>query len=724
MNQVRCAAAFVFPIFVFTFSLFGQNPEDGRIQSMRYEDPTVFITMRGENGESVAIETTTDLFDWELLTEITFAGTSFIFEDTAALPGKRRFYRAYHLPSPMVNPTEAEVLAGDTILFEINADGQEGTWTLAVDGIEDGNAIVGFVFPHESNPNLFFYRAPGLTENQTFKVTATNSKDSSIVLEADVTVLGIGAGAEIVIKPNTALVPVGSRILFQAGLNAAEFIPFKRGFWHINGELHGNFLLGSFDQAGLYIAPPRLLANLPEVITIQYSSEPESPILATADVTLVDMDVLPDIIQGFKNDIRTVPVTVFLSYSNGDVEEIPHRDVDWGTEGDVASTLTTRFSGDVRINDWGKDVVFAEHLDYFLTDTIRVESRPYVVVIQPEAQILSGHYVKFVLQNLGSSTDVPKDLILPTSDRILFDYSNNHLLSIEVTSPRVLFELIPQTFISTATNKDSVDKYKLSRINQDLVDGISPENITFTGDDNLIINYNQFLEAPPTTDILAKIEHKSGLLTIGDTPGTGTVTVNFDNGFDVDSASIEVTYSRLLLEVDRAGSETESPTDIFITENMKFDVKLINPNGDGFMGRTPIRITLNDIETFVASYLPNEDGTVNLFVTEDFGPTRVETHKLILQAQQRDFTSETVPGGFAFALHPQRDGEHRVKIEVADDPGVEPVEIVFNVVKPQLIFEGVLECFVKNGTGKLQYEPGHPPVSPLDGTGEASEWHV
>jgi hypothetical protein len=726
MNKIGYASASMCLLWAATYQLFGQNPEDGRIKSMRYKDPTVFITMRGENGESVAIETTTDLFDWELLTEITFAGTSFIFEDTAALPGKRRFYRAYHLPSPMVNPTEAEVLAGDTILFEINADGQEGTWTLAVDGIEDGNAIVGFVFPHESNPSLFFYRAPGLTENATFKVTATNSEDPSIVLEADVTVLGIGVGAEIVITPDVAIVAVEDDLQFQAGLNAAEFIPFKRGIWHINGELNGNLTVGGIDEDGLYTAPASMPPSLPQQITIGFSMEPESAILAIAEITLVDMGLGPELIQVVKLGTIREEVTLDLFYSDGTSEDIPPGDAEWSSEsdGEVASTLTTRFSSEIRISGLGPDIVRAEHKEFSLTRTLRVESRPAVAVTQPNVEILSSHFVNYVLKNLRSSTDVPKNLILPTSYRILFDYDKNHLLSIEVTSPRAMFRVIPKMFFTTDSRYGTADKYDLSPLAANIIQSNSNQNITFTGDNNLIINYDQFLEAPPTADILAKVEQKSGLLTIGDTPGTGTITVSYDDGFVQDTANLGVTFSRLLLEVDRAGSETESPTEIFITENMKFDVKLINPNGDGFMGRTPIRITLNDIETFVASYLPNEDGTANVFVTEDFGPTRVETHKLILQAQQRDFTTEAVPGGFAFALHPQRDGEHRVKIEVADDPGVEPVEIVFNVKRPEMKLFSDNSCFVLNGTDELQYQAGHVPVSDLLGNGDPSEWHV
>ncbi len=560
----------------------------------------------------------------------------------------------------VLSPKEVNMLAGDSRAFRVfDPRGVGVEWVYKVDGVAGGTDDVGYIQNSPGSFELGIYKAPQVTKVMSVTITAVDPDDESRSASSTVTVYPLIG--EFVLQPGATTVALGGEIQFSAGLMVEQigFVPFKDVYWKVNKQLQGNDLVGRIDITGKYRAPREMPEPLPMDISVGFSLSKGQDPLKTAPVTLARLVVAPATFASInEGPIGVIQAT--LEKSDNTKTPVPAGDLSFTS--DVPGAATVDAAGQVSIGkETGRAIITTRHLALGAADTTTVFSRSDVRLIA-NLTLLTKH-----------------------DARIVRDAEEN-VTEIEFTSPGAKFVLIPEVVILRGQKAGE----RIGVTNSELID--------FVGDGQAVMAYDELTDrVPHLTGLVALAEEQSRLVEIGRTPGSGTVTYVYDDGYVHHEKTVKITFSRLDLSVTAKGVRSENSRESYITEYIRFEVTLTNPNPESdFIGRTPVAITLTKPvdETDGSAEAENESFYTAYGLDVMTGAAAASTHNSYTETKRLVLTpcssNETFgwppPGIFDFLVSPKRDGEHLFHFTVENDPDIAPKRIPMTVQLPPLGF--------------------------------------
>ncbi len=652
-----------------SFLLLSASAQDLSIDFESVTAAELRVRVTGPDGEPVVIEVSDNLIDWAEFDRGTLeGGTHAVTDSIEGVGDLRRFYRARILGADEVISLYEEgrvILAGDTVMLRLQATGSNWQWS--VNGTVGGDATVGTIRTSPTDPLVAIYTAPPLGTDGPVTIRASDLDDASRFADTEVEVVDIPG--DLVIVPGATTIGVGRSITFQAGIELVDigFVPLRNAIWKINGLIGGEPELGRISLGGVYDAPPVLPPALPVTIEVGYSLGPDQAPLRTTEITLVDVEVTPgEVVRFDETEYDSEPPTQFVAkrlFSDGTVTTPAPSDFNWAS--DYEPTVTVDNTGLLTVwEEPGLAVVTATDNTY---------------------------------QVLGSATVKAREPVYfwDIKTRTLGNVSTDRLFSVlEVTQPNVTIALDPRLRITR------VPFYQFNGPDPQNISGADIEAITYsaTGD---IADYNQFGAIVQNTGIAGRIEEKTGVLEIGDTPGQGVVTVTYDDGEWNNFMTLTVRYAQLDMAVTVAGSQTGGTDEVYISEWIDFDVHLTNPFEDDFengasefIGRMDVKVEVVGGDEFWIAYdrylrdgeLPPTNGTASRDVLLD-KVTSFTGH--VAEVPNPDpFVFGAIPhpntGRARFSISPTRVGEMTFRVSVPNDPNIPAQTFTLNVVQPEL----------------------------------------
>lgn len=574
-----------------------------------------------------------------------FPGAPEICDDFIDNDLDRRIDEDCHPTDVAIGPAGVILISGDSQGYVVVGERAEQTaWTFLVDDIDGGNDTVGRLVPDAFALHRTIYTAPVVTAADTFTIAARDPADPSRTTAT--TVMVVPLAGDFVVQPANVTIGLGQQRLFQAGLNVTGvgFVPLQSVFWQVNGVAQGTDDIGRINAFGVYRAPARLPDPLPFPITVGFAGTADGPALASATVKLARLTLTPPALTGLTpGPVGTL--TAMLTTSDGVQAAVPAADVAFYSDRPDIATVDAK--GDVSIAaSTGRALLVGVHAPTGARDTSVAESR--------------------------SDIALTLDIVPRSPGFARIERGASGVTAIEFTSPGATFNVDPSAEILRGQNAGSQ------------ITGLNPDLFTISADGANVFAFDQADGVPSLADLVAAVERGSGLVIIGRRPGSGTITVTYDDGTVQHAVELTVTFSRLEVSVTSTGSASGNADELFITEYGNVSITLSNPNGP-FIGDMPLRISLPENEPFHAAIgldVQSGKGTGTFkFNTFD------EVSELLLTAAS---TADTFHAGFEgagkvqFKFAPQRAGEHRFRIELLDDPGVGVFEHVIQVKRPAI----------------------------------------
>lgn len=637
-----------------------------RLQVLGVDAGLFRFRVDGETGSQCIIQGSEDLLNWLRLDALTLSGGSAV--SVHPLDQPQQFFRALNQVPVRLDPAEVTILAGDGVFLEVN-DTWSTRWIFTVNGVTNGNASIGTIIPSLFNPARVFFSAPLVVTSPQVTVCAIDPDDASRQVCA---VIHIAQSAvQFQVQPSSLLIGLGGQRTFSAAatLTAGRSTPLKRVYWKVNNVLGGSAEFGTVNFAGLYLAPKVMPASLPSTIRVGFSLTPEGPVQASCAITLAELILTPSKIVS----IQSGPVgalTATLAKSDSTAVILGPADVTFRAGNPGAASVDA--TGVVTIGDrYGISVIEAAHNVLGIQDTTVVESR-------------SDVHVRV------------QDLKLRTEDEINLSRFNSGTLpairEIEVTRPGVMFNVIPQFF----PFRGRVNLFTNSWAHA------GGAAVSLVGDTTNILSYVEGGRTPQPQGIVATIEEQSGFVEVGDKPGTGAITVKYNDGVIQRQASANLTFTRLKLDASLLSSVTRKTNEAYISEWINLEVAVSNPSGvSSFIGRTPVRVRFANAQKFFISR-PSEviaEGLQVLPLPEQL----VETSDITIDVAS-GFSTLGFPNPELGRLHLRisaRDvGQHKLIVSIPNDPGIPAKEIPVQILQPELqIKKGVPPPLVRNQLG-------------------------
>ncbi|MBL9167705.1 MAG: hypothetical protein JNN07_08185 [Verrucomicrobiales bacterium] len=637
-----------------------------RLQVVGLEAGIFRFRVEGEDGQHCIIQASEDLLNWMRVDALTLAGGTAETDQPTDLP--QQFFRALEQAPVSLSPNGVTIFPGDGVFLEVN-DTWGTRWIFTVNGITNGNASVGTILPSPLNPARVFFSAPLVGTIAEVTVCATDPDDASRQVCG---VIRIARGtAQLQVQPASQLIGLGGQRVFQAGasLPGSALIPLQRVYWKVNGVLGGSEEFGTVNFAGQYRAPKTMPAVLPATIRVGFSLTPEGPVQASAQISLAELALTPAKIVSIQTGPAGV-VSATLLKSDGSALPLGPADVTFRAGNPKAASVDA--NGAVTIGErYGVSVIEAAHNVLGVSDTTVVESRADVHVRVQELKLRTDDEIN--LMRFNGST-------LPA------------IREIEVTRPGVMFNLIPQFFPFRGRVSLFVNRFA----------NAGGAAVSLVGDATNIISYLEGGRTPQTQGIVASLEERSGFVEIGNKPGTGVITVKYDDGVIQRQASANVTFTRLKLNAVISGSATGKTNEAYISEWIELEVAVSNPSGvSSFIGRTPVRVRFASGQKFLISR-PSEviaQGLQVLPLPEEL----VETSDITIEAPS-GFSTLGFPNPELGRLHlrisPREVGAQKLIVSIPNDPGIPPIELPVQILLPELqIRKGAPPTLVRDRLG-------------------------
>jgi hypothetical protein len=627
-----------------------------------------------ETNQDYVVDASTNLIDWVPVLEQPQAPGPLEIVDPIASSLNVQFYRARKIVLSALKPSEVDVFIGDSLLFLIEATGAPANWQFTVNGIVGGNASVGFIQSQTNNSSQALYVAPTSGGEQTVTICATDPNDPSRQYCATVHVHPIPAQLIIVPAAPTDL-RLGGQLQFSAGaiVEGVGFVPLRQVYWKVNGQIGGDGNLGMINFNGLYNAPLAMPSNAPVLIDVGFSLAHDGAVMASNDVTLVELLLDPPLVQSLSTGyVATVTVQMRRSDAPA-LLPVPAGDVHFESGNDNIATVNG--NGDIFLGlTEGRSPIQVTHNLLGTSAMMTVEARSNCHIRPMEIEPITEDVVR--IQRSGSFT-------LP------------EITQIEATRPGISFRISPDLYFFRG----------VLRLFTNSVSGGGGTNLTITGDGVNVIDYSR--SGPPIqpSGTVAVVERETGIVTFGDKAGSGTIQFTYNDGFIIRSTTLTLTFTRLTLKVSGAGETTGRTNDPFVTEWYDFSVTLTNElaNSD-FVANTTVRVRMAGDETFRAAYYKSVD-PAGLIVLP-WASTFNETRELLLDVlttkpdNSEQIAAVVTRGNVNFRISPNRAGEHRFIIDVPGDTLIPPQEIVLNVIRPPLrIRSGYAEFNSFSGEG-------------------------
>lgn len=550
---------------------------------------------------------------------------------------------------PALLPVERDVLSGGKVTFDVVlADAPEEIPALCffVDGVEDGSLQTGFLEASEDDPLVAVYQAPEVAAPIEVEIAAARCDEPGLALPALVRTWPLSGTTDVL--PNLPAIGLGTQRQFVAGMEiAGNFFPHVGGFWRVNGILGGNVGVGLIDGTGLYSAPKLMPGPAPFPLDVSFALSSGAPALAMESFTLTELGLDPRFFVSTEEGPAGI-VNASLVDSDGVVTNLPRTALLYQPGNPLVADV-----------DGASQVIIG----------------PMLGQAQIQGLHLASGAVDHVVAQSRSDIELTLDAQRRTNDLARFTRAGNgHLQRLEYTAPGAVFDVVPQVRILRGGQAGSV------------LGGFGGTNFSIESSGG-VMSFGPGDPLPQPLEAAGGIYTHVGMGFTGLEPGTGTITVTYDDGFATGTSSMDLLFSRIELAVTAKGDRSSRENEAFITEYIHLDFEATNPNGD-FLGEIPLEITLGepgpDAETFLAATFLNihTGNTAQPFLVNELE----ETDRLRIQLNSTDHRL-----GFAFdagmarvMIAPRRPGEHRLTIRVANDPGFEPIELIVMVDLPPL----------------------------------------
>ena len=686
------------------------QPANGfQIEAAGFSNRGFELILSGPAGETITVEASEDLIDWEALETIELSATPSIIPDPAALLDllRRRFYRLQPqaAPTPPTPPTEpgelslvssVNVLANDTIILRIVGEGAEGIdWNWELQGSPDQLAGAGSIARSESDPAAAFYRAPSNPTLESVTVRAFDPANPTTAVTAELRLHGVDA--ELQIQPQTASLGVGGQQTFSAGINIPDigFVPLNRVFWKVNGILGGTANAGTIDLSGRYRAPNQITGSPAGPISVEFSLTPEQSSLASALVTVSELSLTPKKHVFFDLD-EQIQLQAQLTDNQGNTTQVPAAQLAF--QSNLPEVVSIAPDGTATaLEPFGEATISARHAGFNINATAVIDN-----------------HETYRIQDIDA---------IPVGS-VEVDTRFN----LEVTQPGVQFFIEPRLWLSRFLFFNFFDPPPTAS-------GYDHPYVNFDADDPLIAAYDADGRIAQARGVTAIVERETGLVEVGDTPGSGMVQVSFDDGVWRDETAFELTFTRLAMEVSIQGSISEDPVSPYVSEWLDVVVGLSNPRENSrFMPRTPVRIRTADSEPFYVAY--------SEAVANGVKPLRRNAPDSARFELVREFTGYVAPvenatglfigspdptdGKITFSILPNRNGPVSFVVDCPADPGIPPQQIDLTLRQPRLqVRQGSEPGFsgspttlannrvVQNAWVNVEGHPDDPPLTNL-----------
>jgi len=533
-------------------------------------------------------------------------------------------------------PDDVTMVSGEKRVFTvIDSAIRVINWQFKVNGVKGGSTTTGTLVAVPNNGAHATYTAPTVSKTTNFTLSATHPGIPGLTDNTTVTVLPL-LNSNTIVTPNDPTIGLGRNRQFLAKLTTggSGSSPLHNVFWKVNGVFGGTAKTGKIDADGIYHAPPLMPAPLPIQIRVGFSFSKNAPVIASTPVLLAQLDIAPNAFRSAfegpigqiastlttSDNIQVIPAPASLQYISPDVL--------------IASAGAT---GNITIGpNTGRSfiTVIDPHSGAF--DEVMVESLPQVD-LTADAVPLHDKYVRIKKDSLGGATEI------------------------EFTRPFTQFQYRPRFRFLRGQNKDQ----ELS--------GLTSEHVTISADGINIIAYDPANGVPQASGVVATLNIVSGIVDIGDVPGSGTITTTYDDGYVTQTHTLEVSFTRLTMVVDVSGVASKGTTEVFNTEYINVDVSLSNP-GSSFVGLTPILLEVENEQgqKFRIGYQTNPvTGTgEQLRFSSQLHTNSIVGNSVVLGAPSS--LMEESPGfrlrpAITFRVQPGDAGVHTIRVTINND---------------------------------------------------------
>jgi len=420
--------------------------------------------------------------------------------------------------------------------------------------------------------------------------------------------------------------------------------------------LGGNQILGKIDPLGNYRAPNVMPDPLPPAIEIGFSFDRDDPVELKVPILLAELFLFPDRIVSVNAGVAD-QLQAFLLTSDKAFNKIPIADVAFQSSDDTIATA----GNDGTVNTFDK------------LGHARIQAVHRLTNAVAAADVYSRSDI-----NLFANVELmPKDFARVVRQEGAPNNSGS-VQEIEFTHPGGVFYLRPLVEILRGHGAGT----KFSGVNHDFI------KITSNSPDIKVHNRIED-RVPQPSGVIAVVETYTGGVIIGNKPGSGTVTITYDDTYVQHSIDVKITFTRLDVELNLVGHLSNDPVDAFVTERIFLEVMLSNAYS-GFVDETPVEITMGEGETFHITYGMNvNSGNANFWLPYNQADETNEI-RLRISSNLDDLENPwmalagTDPMGLGAYISPKRIGDHLFKVRVLNDVEIEPVESSINVIRPPL----------------------------------------
>ena len=185
-------------------------------------------------------------------------------------------------PTVSVSAPAATVTVGGTALFVATVQNSSSSVVWDVNGIANGNAIVGSIVSTPPGSLIGAYQAPAkVPSSPNVTITAFLQSNLQISGQASITVIAaVPPPFTITVAPPTWSVPENGTVQFSAGVqNSTSGVN-----WQVNGIAGGNAVIGTITASGLYNAPAGV--PNPPTVTVSAVLQTNTAVNGSAGVTV------------------------------------------------------------------------------------------------------------------------------------------------------------------------------------------------------------------------------------------------------------------------------------------------------------------------------------------------------------------------------------------------------------------------------------------------------
>lgn len=555
-----------------------------------------------------------------------------------------------------IGPQDQNIASGTTLDLIVLKGGNiqnQTLWSYSVDGIEGGSPFKGFVETNPLFPGRVRYYAPNVQEVTEFIISAIDPSNLGKTAQTKVKVYPLVG--KFVITPGNKDIGLSRTQKFKAWLEIEDIgrLPLPDVYWYVNDQLGGGtkngVKLGTIAVDGEYKAPSELPVALPQAFNIGFALSSGQTPLARTPILLHELDASPKTSVGLKAGPLGTPIIGVLKNSNGGSIPVTANALAFATSD--ASIAKINQLGDIIIGDnLGTAVVIVTHRLTGARDTVTIHSRTDIDLFIKVQQL--------------------------TPESVRIGPSNVNAAQVEYTCPGARFEIQP---LIRRKRGPQAGKEMSGRMSS---------SVSLTADQAGIFAYQPPDRVPQATGVTAVLRSDTGIVRMGDKPGSGTITVSYNDGFVQHSKVLTVIYTRPDITVTTKGRRSQS-NEPYLTEEVDVFIEAKNNGGfSDFLGELPLRVSLIDES--------GQPQTMDIFYRNSpfSGYAWASNSPLNLNTQTQSFEHTTASttdrldsffgGKMAFRFFAPKGGNMTLKVENRCDPIAPPKKHPFIVRMPEL----------------------------------------